>query len=373
MRSAMIALAMAVVLLAAPASAAVRFAEWSGDEIGGLLAEAASADRLIMVVITQPDWCPGCIELDRTLLRNPEAQDIAALTANWVVLEVLGYDEPDASFLARQGLGFLGTPTTLLLSPRATDQRLGDARQVAAIVGFPADYMERLERAATGHDAIEEARARLRADNDVAALRGLADAFLAAGDATAARRVFQSLMLREELSAEEQRQVALQSILQPTQRIEKDHPRTLEELAAWAERFPGAQDDPDYVYGRVWSLLSLGRHDEAMELIEVAYLSGDPNALASYLYLVFRDPHDVLLADAEARAREAVTKFPEQAARFNSAHGRLLRRQGRLAEAELAFSRAVAAAAKDDPNLGTYRGQLEFVRAERAVPARGAG
>ncbi len=373
MRLRTITLAAALLLLAAPAAAAVRFAEWSGDTIGGLLAEAVSNDQLIMVVITQPDWCPGCIELDRTLLRNPEARDIAALTDNWVVLEVLGYDEPDASFLAQQGLGFLGTPTTLLLSPRAADRRLGDARQVTAIVGFPTDYMARLERAAAGHDAIEEARARLRTDNDVAAMRGLADAFLAAGDAAAARRVFQSLMLRDELSTDERQQVALQSIIQPTQRIEKDHRRTLEELAAWAEQFPAGRSDADYVYARVWSLLSLGRHDEAMELIEAAYLTGDPNALANYLYLVFRDPHDVLLADAEVRAREAVTTFPEQAARFNSAHGRLLRRQGRLAEAEQAFARAVAAAAEDDPNLGTYRGQLEFVRSERAAPGGGAG
>lgn len=373
MRVRMISLAVALVLLAGPASGAVRFAEWSADGIGGLLAEAASANRLVMVVITQPDWCPGCIELDNKLLRNPAAQDIAALTADWLVLEVLGYDEPDASFLAQQGIGFLGTPTTLLLSPRASDSRLGDARQVTAIVGFPADYLERLGRAATGYDAIEEARARLREDNDVPALRALADAFLAAGDAPAARRVFGSLLLREELSDEERRQLALQSIIQPTQRIEKDHLRTLDELAAWAERFPEGRSDGDYVYARVWSLLVLGRHDEAMALIGPAYLNGDPNALANYLYLVFRDPHDVLLADAETRAREAVTRFPEQAARFNSAHGRLLRRQGRLEEAELAFGRAVALAGADDPNFGTYRGQLEFVRAERASPAAGTG
>lgn len=358
----------AVFLLAAPASGAVRFADWHGDSLDALVADAAAGDKLVMVVITQPDWCPGCIQLDRELLRNPAAAEIAELTQDWVVLEIMGYDQPDAGIIAAQGLEFLGTPTTLLLKPGAGDARLGDARQVAAIVGVPDDYVDRLKQAAEGHDAIAEAQAQLRERNDVDSLQALALAFLAAGDAEAARRVFASLLMREELSAEQRRGFALQAVVQPTQRVEKDHRRTLAELSAWAEAFPEGRDDPAYIYARVWSLLALEENDEALALIRENYLdSDDQDTTAEYLYLAFRAPTDLLLEDAEARAREAVAQFPERAARFHAAHGRILRRQGRLDEAEYAFSRAVALAAEDDPSRGTYVGQLEFVRNERAV------
>jgi hypothetical protein len=361
---------LAALLVTIPASGAVRFAHWSPDNIGQLLAETAAADSFVMVVITQPDWCPGCIELDRTLLRNPAAGEVAALTRDWLVLEVLGYDEPDASFIAAQGLGFLGTPTTLLLKPRKGDARLGDARQVAAIVGFPADYLERIELAAKGHDAIAEAQARLREQNDVASLQALAEAFLAAGDAAAARRVFQSLLLREDLAGDARRETALRAIVEPTQRVEKDHRRALQELALWGDAFPEGRDDPEYIYARAWAKLSLGDNDAAMALIRATYFqSDDPGMVASYLYLAFRSPGELLLEDAEARARSAIERFPDQAARFHAAHGRLLRRQGRLAEAEEAFAQAVAKAGTEHPGYGTYLGQLEFVRKERAAAA----
>ena len=355
-------------LLAGPAAGAVRFAEWSGETLPGVVSEAAAGGKFVMVVITQPDWCPGCIQLDRELLRNPAAGDVAELTRDWVVLEMLGYDQPDAGVIAAQGLGFLGTPTTLLLSPRTGDQRLGDARQVAAIVGFPDDYLAQLQQAAAGHDAIAAAQSRLRERNDVESLQDLARAYLAAGDAPAARRVYQSLLMREELSAEARRDAALQAILQPTQRVEKDHPRTLEELAAWVEAFPDGRAEPAYIYGRTWSLLSLGRHDEAFALIHEHYFaSDDPTDMARYLYLAFRAPSDALLEEAELRARQAVTEHPDQAGHFHAAHGRILRRQGRLDEAEQAFARAVNAAAEDDPNRAAYLGQLEFVRKERVT------
>ena len=350
------------------ATAAVRFAEWTPETIGGVIAEAAATDSYIMVVITQPDWCPGCIQLDNELLRNPEAAGIAALTADWQVVEILGYDEPDASFLAAQGLGFLGTPTTLLLRPEPGDRRLGDARQVAAIVGYPDDYEDRLRQAAAGYDGIVAAQAAVREQNDVAALEALAQAYLAAGQADPARRVFQSLLLRDELSPEERLEISLLAILQPTQRIENDHARVLRELAAWAERYPEGTKRPDYMYARAWALLATGQQAAAEAYIDEVYAgSTDADTVAQYLYLAFREPTGTLLVRAEARARAAIEEFPQQAARFHSAHGRLLRRMGRLAEAEQAFATAVAKAGPDHPSLGTYRGQLEFVRRELAA------
>jgi thiol-disulfide isomerase/thioredoxin len=361
------ALLASLLLLTVPAMAAVEFANWSGEELGAMLAQAAQDEKLVMVVITQPDWCPGCIDLDRTYLRNPAANEVAELTREWIVLEMMGYDEPDAGILEAQGISFLGTPTTLLLRPHAGAQRLADARQLAAIVGFPEDYLARLELAALGHDAITAAQAKLRERNDVESLRELALAYLAAGDAAAGRRVFQSLLLREELSAAQRREIALQAVVEPTQRVEMDHRRTLEELDAWAEAFPDGRTDADYVYARAWSMLSLGEEEAAIELIHDYLESDDAGVTALFLYLAFRMPSARLVDLAEARAREAIGEFPEQAARFQSAHGRLLRRQGRLEEAEQAFGRAVAQAEPDDPRRETYLGQLEFVRKQRAA------
>ena len=361
----------AVLLLAlasAPAAAAVRFTEWSPESLDALVSEAAASEAYVMVVITQPDWCPGCIKLDDELLRNPDAAGIAALTADWKVLEVLGYDEPDASVLAAQGLGFLGTPTTLLLRPAPGDKRLGDARQVAAIVGYPDDYEERLRRAAEGHDAIVEAQAAVRERNDVESLQALAQAYLAAGRADPARRVFQAILLRDELTPAQRREISLQAVLQPSQRVENDHARTLAELESWAEQYPEGRSRQDYMYARAWALLATGQQAAAEEYIAAVYQSSDdPDTVASYLYLAFREPTRSLLADAEERARSAIEQFPEQAARFHSAHGRILRRLGRLEEAEQAFEAAVASAAEGHPSLGTYRGQLEFVRQELAA------
>lgn len=366
-----IAVLLALIALSpAPAAAAVRFTDWSGEGLAALVEQAAAADRLVMVVITQPDWCPGCIQLDRELLRNPSAEAFAELTRDWVILEMLGYDQPDAGIIAEQGLGFLGTPTTLLLKPRPGQRRLGEARQLAAIVGYPDDYAARLEAAVAGHDAIAAAQAQLRERNDVESLQALAEAFLAAGDAAAARRVYQSMLWREELSDAQRRDIALEAILGPTQRVEKDHRRTLQELEAWAQAYPGAQADSAYQYARAWSLLGLGEEEQARALLREFFIdSDDPDHVASYLYLAFRSPTDGLLAAAERRARQAIEQFPEQAARFNAAHGRLLRRMGRLQEAEQAFGRAVAGVPETHPSHGTYLGQLEFVRRELAAAA----
>ena len=189
MKRSLLVLLFLAILPVGTASAAVRFAEWTPEGVDELVAGAAAEDRLVMVLITQPDWCPACIQLDRGLLRNPEARDIEELTRDWIVLEVLGYDAPGVRFLEEQGLSFLGTPTTLLLKPSAGTTRLGDARQLVSVVGAPEDYVTRLERAARGHDAIAEAQATVRqSPEDLEAWTALAAAYLEAGRAEAARR-----------------------------------------------------------------------------------------------------------------------------------------------------------------------------------------
>jgi tetratricopeptide (TPR) repeat protein len=350
-----------------PVHATVQFTEWSPQNVDELLAEASGRDRLVMVVITQPDWYPGCIQLDREVLRNPDARAAADLTRDWTVLEVYGYDAPGARFLEEQGLRFLGTPTTLLLRPGRDTRRLGEARQLLALAGYPEDYLERLRRASEGHDATAAAQAAIRDSGSAEAWHGLALASLQAGNAEAARRAYASLLMRDDLPAEQRQALSLESIVQPTQRVEKDHQRSLAELDAWASAHPEGVASDDYAYARAWSLLALGRDGEAREVIDRQFLApGTADGLAEYLYLVFRHPSDALLADAEARAREGVTAHPEQSARLNAAHGRILRRQGRLQEAEQAFARAVAEAAPDNPSRGTYVGQLEYVRRELA-------
>jgi tetratricopeptide (TPR) repeat protein len=350
-----------------PALAAVDFTEWTPETVGGIVGKAAAEDRLVMVLVTQPDWCPACIELDRRLLRNPNAADVAALTRDWVVLEVLGYDAPGARFLESQGLTFLGTPTTLLLRPSPGQATLGEAHQLVAVVGAPEDYVERLTRAAEGFDGIAAAQAQVRERNDVEAWHALAMAYLEAGDAEAARRAYRSIMVREDLAPEQRRSLSLEAIVQPVQRVAKDHERTLAELDAWVAANPGHESDGGLVYARVWSLMALGRIDEARVEIDRYYIApGDADSLATYLYLVFRHPTGDLLADAEARAREGIERFPEQKARLSAAHGRLLRRQGRLEEAEAAFEAAVAATDPGEGAYNTYVGQLEYVRREIA-------
>ena len=357
--------------LAAPgtpvASAAVEFTPWTPETIDDVMTQAVENDQPVMVVITQPDWCPACIVLDRSLLRNPEAVEIAALTREWQVLEVYGYDAPGAAFLESQGLSFVGTPTTLLLRPGKNDRRLGEARQMVAIAGVPEDYVDRLRAAAGGHDRIAAAQARVRSAQDTEAWLELARAYLEAGDADAARRAYRSVLLRPGLPADRQREISLEAIVQPTQRVEKDHSRALKELDAWAGAHPDATADGEFVYARVWSLLALDRISEARQLIQTHYLSADTaDALATYLYLAFRHPSEVLLEDAEARARAGVERYPEQRGRLLAAHGRILRRQGRLEAAEAAFAAAVEATDPASDSYQTYLGQLEFVRRELA-------
>lgn len=83
----------------AAARAEVVFTQWTEDNLGELLAEAGRKQQTVMLVISQTDWCPYCIRLDRDLLSNPAATDIRELTRAWMVLEIFGYDAAGARIL----------------------------------------------------------------------------------------------------------------------------------------------------------------------------------------------------------------------------------------------------------------------------------
>lgn len=359
------ALALALHLVPGGASAAVSFTPWSADGLDALIDAAASEQRLVMVVITQPDWCPNCIRLDRELLRNAQAKEVAELTRGWTVLEVWGYDEAGASMLREQGLAFVGTPTTLLLRPSRAGATLGEAAVVSSVVGYPEDYTERLRKAAEGFDAVREAQQRVREEGTVEAFEALAEAHVEQGNAVAAGRVYQSLLLRDDLDAQQRAEMRWQMIKLVHQLVEKDHERTLAELDAYAADYPEFVATQDYAYARAWSLLEAGRDAEARALLQARFIEpGDAELLRDYLYLAFRHEAPALLSEAEAEARRGIERFPESAARFEVALGRILRRQGRLEEAEAAFARAVADAGEDSPLHTIILGHLEHVRAE---------
>ena len=70
--AAALACVIALLALALPAAAAVEFAEWDPAALGDLIAEAASTQKPLLLVVTQPDWCPPCIRLDQEILGNPD-------------------------------------------------------------------------------------------------------------------------------------------------------------------------------------------------------------------------------------------------------------------------------------------------------------
>jgi thiol-disulfide isomerase/thioredoxin len=99
-------------LLPVGAQAAVSFDPYKS--LTEVLTTHAVDERVVMMVISQRDWCPPCIALDTELLRNPDEDELARLTEDWVVIEVNGYEEPWSAQLKQHGVDFPGTPTTLV-------------------------------------------------------------------------------------------------------------------------------------------------------------------------------------------------------------------------------------------------------------------
>lgn len=352
----------------ATAGADVTFTDWEEASLGRLISTAGEDNRFIMLVISQNDWCPDCIRLDRDLLSNPDATAIRDLTRDWLVLDVPGYDERGANVLAAHAVQFLGTPTTFILQAKPDTRRLGDARVIGSIVGYTDDYMGRLEDLAAGFDALATAQRSLRESGTSEDYLTLARVYVEQGDRANALRVFRSLLYRDDLEGEVRRDVRWEMIITVTQRVAKDHQQAVAAMDAFAGDYPDFAAGTEFAYHMAWSLMALGRVDEARPILNESFRdSGNAESTYDYLYVVFRNPQSELLQEAEVVARAAITKYPEESALFHHALGRILRREGRYEEAAEAFEQAIALANVDDEFYPVYIGQLEYVRSELAA------
>jgi tetratricopeptide (TPR) repeat protein len=354
-----------------------------------LLHSAKNNEQMVMVVVTQPDWCPPCIQLENKIINNPDEEEFSALAKDWLVLEIYGYDKPGADFLKNQNLKFHGTPTVFLLDSKkintssksklmrdklksnTPELKLGDLKVVHSIAGMPDDFTAQFKRAASGFDLVAEAQKEVRAEQTIEAYRKLATAYVDQGKVKQADRVFQTMLFREDLLEEEIQDIKWEQISQVMQRVEKDHAGTVEAIDDFVEMYPDFLEDEDkftdYAYKRSWSLVAIDRAEEAKSLLRKAFVeANDVGAIRTYLYFAFRNPDPLLLADAKEVCDKALEEFPDEEMGLMAAQGRLMRRLGDLEQAKVSFTRAVELAVDDEAAKEIYLGQLKFVEQQLA-------
>src|SRR5436189_53067 len=132
-------LSAAALLLCAPTAtfAAVELRDWHESSFQAVVDEAARAQKPVVLVITQPDWCPPCIKLDRKWLKNASDVEVRDIVKDAVVLEVHGYDPNGAELLRRESIQFQGTPTVHVFAAPIEKRPLGQAPLLGSIVGAP--------------------------------------------------------------------------------------------------------------------------------------------------------------------------------------------------------------------------------------------
>lgn len=357
-------------LVHGPATATVRFSDWQETGMEPLLVQAARQRQPVLLVITQPDWCPPCILLEREVLGAPGETRLSGLSTDWLALKVHGYDAAGKALLQRHGIGFVGVPTTLLLRP-AGQRRLGAMQRLASIVGFPADYVERLAAAARGEDPLRHARDAFAARNDIDSELELARQYAYRGDASSARQHYGAVLEHTDLDPRLRREIEWELVEQLSQRLEGDHARAMAEAEVFAQRYPESAAELDFVAFQAHNLFALGRPAEGLQRMQ-PFLDDDLGSepLRRLLYLVFLYPEPAMLTLALRLAEQGLLEYPEDAARLHAASGRLLRRQQRPAEAVDAFTRAVALSRETDPEHDIYLAQLEHARRELANSTR---
>ncbi len=367
-----IATVVAAGLIASAAEAQVTFTSLADQSLEEVVAAAGEADRLVMLVITQPDWCPPCIRLDRDLLRNPDAGEIRELTRDWAVVEIHGYDEDGDRLLRDQGIQFSGTPTTLVVRPAPGGGRLRAGTLLGSIVGYPEDYVAQLRRAAGGHDPLAAAEAEARTRDLPADWMALGDLYVARGQAQLAKRAYQRILGLEaddlpgidaDSLAVLQRQARWANITRGYQRVAKDHKTALHLLDDFAAMYPDAESDAKFQYVRAWSLMADGREERALEHLREHFLPpASLEQLEDFLYLAFRHPLPDIMDLAVVEAERGLETYPDAEASLRESLARVLRRQGKTRQAEAEFERALALTDPADARYPIIEAQLHFVR-----------
>lgn len=370
------AVALAALVSCVPAQGAVQWRAWKDGAFQEAVDEAVRARKLVVLVVSQPDWCPPCIRLNQRWLANPADEVVAGLTKDALVMEVWAYDSAGADLLRRQDIRFQGTPTTFVIRPLKAGAPLGAGDVVGSIVGAPDDFPERLGRLLEGHDPVREARLAARQGSPLergAAELALAQLLAARGAADEAERVLRQVEERglgrkaaPEL-AKLAREAAWMRVAEVDLRVRKDYPKALAGIDAWmAVRAPEGAEAARCAYARAWALAKLGRVDEALRVMEASHLAeGTQDGYETFLYFCFRIASRETLAEGELRAREALLKFGESQGGLWEALGRIQRRQGRLADAKASFEKAIAHAPNDEDRF-VFEGELLQVQRELA-------
>lgn len=371
----------ASVLLAQVSGAACRFEDWKSTTLQDVADRAAREKRLVVLVVSQPDWCPPCIRLDRKWLKNDADTTVADITKDALVLEVNGYDEPGASILRRHRLAFRGTPTTYVFAPAAEHRLLGDAPLRGSIIGAPDDFPEQLSAIIGGHDPIEDLERKIdRQGHDDKIQRAkdlleLGDLYAARGDRASSylayrhvrRFQYGGLSPREVAELKElKRDAAWRQADTAMLRVRKDYPSALQDIDAYDNGFVRRQDEKARTaYAKAWAMTNAGDPDGALRVLK-AGLPDDADGAETFLYFCFRSGDGPALVAGERMAKEAMWRWPERRAIWLEGMGRIARRQGRYEDAERAF--AEAASLETDPEVKlVYQGQLDHARGERAA------
>lgn len=349
--------------------ASVAFRSIDTPPLADQVKAAAEEGLIVMLVVTQPDWCPPCIDLDRRYLRNPDAVEIAALTKNWLVFEVRGYEPEGSALLARQQIEFVGTPTTFVIRLQPGDEILRDGDLLTAVVGSPEDYVAALRAGVEGNDDTAELEATAKRTRRPSDWMALGARYVERGQAARAARAFEKVIaindaaavgLPADSLAAMQKTAWWKLTNEVTTSIEKDYGRSLELLDRFVARYPEASSDEDYRYTRFFVFAKAMRTTEIMPEIEQAYFaSGELDDLETFLYLAFRAGEPDLLDLAVEKAREGIERFPDAEAPLSAGLGRVYRALGQNSRAAAAFRRAMELTDPAAEAFPIYRAQFE--------------
>lgn len=372
----LLAIAALAAVVVPPCGAAVRFEDWRSTSLSAVTDRAARERRKVVLVVTQPDWCPPCILLDKKWLKNDADTEVAEITSEALVVEARGYDADDAAVLRKHHVSFRGTPTTFVLAPAAEHQALGDALLVGSIVGAPHDYPARLRTLLEGEDALAAlqrtlwnthgrlARAKVQMElGELCASRGdRMGSYMAFARVRRHRETGLPAAEAAELGALK-REAAWKQADTVMLRVRKNYSEALEDIVAYQNGYRRRADERGAIaYSKAWALANVGRVEEALAVLE-REMPDDADAAEAYLYFCFRCEHPRALVAGERKASEALWRWPEKRASWLEARGRIERRQNRLSAAERSFAEAVSLETDPEAKL-VYEGELGTVRTE---------